>query len=1262
MTSALIYVRDNKCNLIKCRALLDTCATANFISESLLKRLNIRMDTRSLPINAIGGMSTESKGTVRITVQSIYDGFTKDIICLAIPIITDSIPSETFPRNSVKIPANIRLADPEFHLPRPVDLLIGSGATLSLFAVGQINLSHDGHDLYIQKTRLGWVVAGGAPSQNPSKLVTCHLTHLEILMRKFWTIEEVASNTPQSNEEADCETHFSKTVSRDGEGRYTVRLPFRDTNIRLGDSHRSAFKRLLSLENKLNTNPNLKAEYIRIMDEYIQINHMSQIEDADENGYYMPHHAIVKETSHTTKVRIVFDASAKTTNGVSLNDLLMVGPTIQAGLFSHLIRFRTYNYVITADIEKMYRQVWLHEDDRRYQRVLWRRNGQIKTFQLNTLTFGIASSPFLAIRTIQRLADDEALVYPRAANVLKSHLYVDDLLTGAETIEEARAVRDETIELLARGGFVIRQWASNNECVINDLASNALHANFTLNADRALRTLGIVWNARDDTICYSANSIRRSNRITKRIILSEIAKIFDPLGLLGPIISYMKKLMQDVWRCNLQWDESVPQSIHTAWLEFARQWESIGQVYFERKLLITGYHDIELHGFCDASTVGYGACIYVRSRNEAGNVLVRLLCAKSRVAPLKTLTIPRLELCGALVLAQLYGEIIGTLSMNINKTIFWCDSTIVLHWLNTPPHLLKTFVANRVVSVRESTGNHKWRHVRTASNPADAISRGQTPQEFMKNQTWYTGPSWLVDEEHEWPNEITQAIEIPELKKNACFITAQNDFDIVYRYSSYQKLLRVVAYCLRFRLNNKHREFLGADEINEAEMRVLKIIQAVRFPEEIEQLSTGSLRKGKLINLNPFLDDFGLIRVGGRLRMSALPFAQKHPILLPNRHQLTDIIIREIHESQYHAGIQTTLYILRQKFWLPDGRNQVRKIIRSCVKCFRFDAGAIKHKMGDLPAVRIRPATPFTNTGIDFCGPFFIKEKKFRNRTRIKVYVCVFVCMAIKAVHLEIVSDLTSEGFLAALRRFIARRGLPEHIYSDNGTNFVGANNQLKELYVLVNSEEHKDLVNKFASERRITWHFIPPAAPHFGGLWESTVKVFKHHFKRVIGDSLFTFEELNTFTIEIEGILNSRPITSISSDPNDLLVLSPAHYLTGKPLSTLPEYDLRTVSANRLSTWQHISKVRQDFWARWSLEYLNELQIRHKWNKDEPNLNQGDAVLIKDKALPCTQWALGRITMLHPGNDGVVRVATIRTAAGEIKRSVKSLCPLPTG
>ncbi|XP_011879940.1 PREDICTED: uncharacterized protein LOC105568687, partial [Vollenhovia emeryi] len=282
-----------------------------------------------------------------------------------------------------------------------------------------------------------------------------------------------------------------------------------------------------------------------------------------------------------------------------------------------------------------------------------------------------------------------------------------------------------------------------------------------------------------------------------------------------------------------------------------------------------------------------------------------------------------------------------------------------------------------------------------------------------------------------------------------------------------------------------------------------------------------------------------------------------------------------------------------------------------------FNADSTKYKMGDLPKPRICNANPFANTGIDYCGPFYIKKKKHRNRNRVKVYVCVFICMAVKAVLLEIVSDLSTDGFLAALRRFIARRGIPEQIYSDNGTNFKCANNHLKELYVLLNSDEHRNKTSRFAVEHHIAWHFISPTAPHFGGLWESTVKLFKHHFKRVVRELLFTFEELNTFTIEIEGILNSRPISYISSDPNDPLVLTPAHCLIGRPLINMPEPNLSSVPANRLSTWQHISKVRQDFWSRWSLEYLNELQIRRKWIKDEPNLNIGSIVLLKERNIP---------------------------------------------
>lgn len=257
-------------------------------------------------------------------------------------------------------------------------------------------------------------------------------------------------------------------------------------------------------------NATLKNEYAKIIEEYLNLGHMSVVENPGVNGYYMPHHAVMKETSETTKVRVVFDASAKTSTGVSLNDVLMVGPTIQDKLFSHLIRFRTYEYVISADIEKIFRQIFLHEDNRCYQKILWRRNDVIETLQLNVLTFGVSSSPFLAIRVIQKLAEDERQAYPRAAEILKSHLYVDDLLTGADTIREARMIRDEVTELLSRGGFVIRQWASNDERIINDLENNALHASFTLNTDRALKTLGVTWNTRNDEICYSTSAIKYS--------------------------------------------------------------------------------------------------------------------------------------------------------------------------------------------------------------------------------------------------------------------------------------------------------------------------------------------------------------------------------------------------------------------------------------------------------------------------------------------------------------------------------------------------------------------------------------------------------------------------------------------------------------------------------------------------------------------------------------------------------------------------------
>lgn len=433
-----------------------------------MRQLNIQIIKKPSTISAINAVSTVSRGVVRITIRSLCKNFRKDLTCLTISTITDLVPAEVFPRDTLKLPRNVKLADPEFYLPRPVGLLIGSGATLALLADGRIDLSNEGYDLRLQNTRLGWVIAGGTSPQLSSEGTYC-MMNLDSQLTKFWSIEEITGNETKSEEDSDCEAHFANTVSRFHDGRYVVRLPFRKTNKVLGESRSMAFRRLLSLERKLSINTVLRNEYERIFREYLRLGHMSLIRNPDDRGYYMPHHAVMKEASDTTKVRIVFDASMKSSSGMSLNDLLMTGPTIQAKLFLHLIRFRVYEYVISADIEKMYRQVILHEDDRRYQRILWREGGIVKTFQLNVLTFGISSSPFLAIRVIKKLADDEQEAFPRAAEILKSHLYVDDLLTGAESIDEARRIRVEVTELLARGGFVIRQWASNNERIINDL-------------------------------------------------------------------------------------------------------------------------------------------------------------------------------------------------------------------------------------------------------------------------------------------------------------------------------------------------------------------------------------------------------------------------------------------------------------------------------------------------------------------------------------------------------------------------------------------------------------------------------------------------------------------------------------------------------------------------------------------------------------------------------------------------------------------------
>ncbi|KAJ0180229.1 hypothetical protein K1T71_003633 [Dendrolimus kikuchii] len=400
-------------------------------------------------------------------------------------------------------------------------------------------------------------------------------------------------------------------------------------------------------------------------------------------------------------------------------------------------------------------------------------------------------------------------------------------------------------------------------------------------------------------------------------------------------------------------------------------------------------------------------------------------------------------------------------------------------------------------------------------------------------------------------------------------------------------------------------------------------------------------------SLNPFIDGNDNLRVGGRLEKASLSEGQKHPLLLPKKSNLTDLVITDAHSKTLHGGPQLMLAYLRSRYCILGAKDLVKRHVRTCVRCVRFSAKITAPLMGQLPSPRVTPSRPFSNSGVDFAGPINVRISKGRGQHAYKGYICLFVCMATKAIHIEVVSDLTTQGFLAAFKRFVSRRGYCSNLWSDNGTNFVGASRELDKLFYAEKSGLHKDLAETLATNGT-TWHFIPPHSPNFGGLWEAGVKSVKFHLRRIIGDTTLTYEELATV------------LTQIEADSDGFEVLTPGHFLVGEPLLTVPEQNYESQNITSLRRWQLTQRMMQNFWRRWSQEYLTTFLHRYKWASQSPEPNIGDLVLVKEEDLPPSRWLLGRIIAKHPGSDGITRVVSLRTKASVIKRPTSKICILP--
>ncbi|GBM23688.1 hypothetical protein AVEN_187976-1 [Araneus ventricosus] len=632
----------------------------------------------------------------------------------------------------------------------------------------------------------------------------------------------------------------------------------------------------------------------------------------------------------------------------------------------------------------------------------------------------------------------------------------------------------------------------------------------------------------------------------------------------------------------------------------------------------------------DASLKSFGVVAYLRYKTSKGKLQTSFVISKSRVAPIKKLTLPRLELIGAIIASRIVKHLKGIFK-DIKKVFCWSDSTIVLHWIKGSASKYKQFVANRVIEIQETTDPISWRHCCGKHNPADLLTRGLASRDLITFIKWWHGPEWLRGAENLWPkvkefeNELVNSEVTSEYK--SCVIVSsaivQEKILDPGKFSCLRNLLRVTAWVVRFvnALKRKSAEKgpLTSDELTNAEMFWVRIIQNDSYPNEITCLKNNKSlpRDSKLLCLNPFLDSNGILRVTGRLGKSThLSTFEKHPIILPSKIKLTELLIWDSHKRVFHSGVSHTLVQVREKYWILKSRQTIKSVLSKCTICKRFNSSPGTQVIAPLPDIRVEQSAPFTIIGVDFAGPLFVKD------TNAKQYILLITCAVTRSVHLELVEL------------------------------------EIKRIWNILN---HPDVKN-FYSFNGIKWQYIVERAAWWGGFYERMVRTVKTALRKTLGKSCLTVEQLLTVLIEIEGMINSRPITYVGSDTEEPNALTPAHFLLGKRITSLPSVRLRldsNLSSRKclIKSFNYRERLMRSFWTRWKNEYLLNLRSAHlSLVKNSSPFKVNDVILIKDDHLPRNFWKLGRIIELLPGRDGKMRACKVKTESTIIKRPVQLL------
>jgi len=1288
-----IYDKANKDNKVRTYAIIDDQSNRTLVSPSLLDSLNPEdCEMIEYSVNSCNGTKVTCGRKVSSLMVSNLVGDTE----LELPPVLEC---KNIPNNRNEIPTpeiaacydhlnSIECEIPQVNNDTDIQILIGRDLI-------EAHIVHDQrigpkNTPYAQKLALGWVIVGEACLGSRYKVDNLTLTVNKtcIYSEGRSTVLSPCTNSFLCEEEynpisQECEI-FKKTKDDDKpglsvedrefislmnenfvcgpSGNWTAPLPFKSDRPRLPNNKIVAERRAKLLDVSLRKNPAKQQHFVEFMSKILENGHAEVAPDLkpNEECWYLPIFGVY-HPKKVDQIRVVFDSSANYQD-LSLNDVLMSGPDLTNNLLGVLLRFRKEPIAVTADIQQMFYCFHVNGEHRNFLRFLWYQdndlNKKLIEYRMKVHVFGNRPSPAVAAYGLRKTALISSSEFGLdVTDFIMNNFYVDDGLTSVPTEEQAVALIVNTQSALMKNGNLrLHKIASNSMNVLNalpreDLARNLTDIDLSCSEIPLQHSLGLSWNIQNDTFTFQVSE--NVKPFTRRGILSTINSVYDPVGFVAPVVITGKLLLQDLVSTNQDWDDPLPEDKFIMWQDWWSSLSSLNLLEIPRHCTqSSGEATKELHVYCDASERVIAAAAYIVSFHH-GSKQASFVLGKTKVAPRNGHTIPRLELCAAVLGIEVACTVLTNIDIDFTQVKYYSDSKVVLGYIGNRTRRFYTYVSNRVQKILSHSSPEQWFYVPTHLNPADIGTRGVSATDLAQS-AWLRGPT--ISEENCKQHssfELLDPDQDPEIRVKALAtnieVKRSLDSKRFSKFSDWSRLKRAIA-CLQHIAESYHTNrckgwhICSETDYKKAEALILQTVQKEAYADEYTSLCNKKpVSKGSSIaSLNPFVDDDGILRVGGRLQRSSLTNREMHPAIIPRKCHVASLLVHHYHKNVKHQGRHFTEGAVRaQGYWIIGAKRLISSVIHNCVQCRKLRGRHAEQIMADLPKDRVEPAPPFTYVGVDTFGPWNIVTRKTRGgQASSKRWAILFTCLTIRAIHIEVVPEMSSSAFTNALRRFIARYGNVKLFRSDRGTNFVGTVNELGMDAVNVEDGE----VHGLLKNNDVTWVFNPPHASHMGGVWERMIGTVKRILNSMLCETSrdLTDDVLVTLMAEVCSIVNARPIVPVATDSSVPEILSPSSILTRKVDFETKEFEHLTLKDIYKSEWRRVQVLANQFWQRWRSEYLQTLQARSKWQREHCNIKINDIVLVRD-SVPRNRWPYGIVENVFPNEDGKVRKVCIR-------------------